>query len=162
MNLFKLVIIIIALLGISIAAIANFASPFIWIYLLWCASLTICYKTAQKTNLKVFIVILSCNIVLLLGLETYGLIKEARAPPGIIFSEDLHAANEALGHASIKNISVQSSKSYDGETLYDVTYTIGENGLRIAPPIVSEQCILFFGGSFTFGYGVEDNQTTLV
>jgi hypothetical protein len=158
-NLLKLVIIIIALLGISIAAIAYLATPFIWVYLLWCATLTICYKTAQKTNLKEFIVFLSCNIVLLLGLETYGLIKEVQKQPKITFSDVLYTANEVLGRTPIKNHSVKSIKTYDGEPLYDIIYTIDKNGLRIAPPIVSDQCILFFGGSFTFGYGVEDNQT---
>jgi len=52
----------------------------------------------------------------------------------------------------------------DGEQLYDATYTIGSDGLRISSPITHhgesrQQCILFFGGSFTFGQGVEDNQT---
>jgi hypothetical protein len=47
------------------------------------------------------------------------------------------------------------------EVIYDVNVTIGENGLRITPPC-SGRCdtsVLFFGDSFTFGEGVNDEQT---
>jgi len=51
--------------------------------------------------------------------------------------------------------------SYEGEhAVYDVHYTIGDDGLRISPPAGgAEQCVLFFGCSFTFGEGVEDDGT---
>ena len=40
-------------------------------------------------------------------------------------------------------------------------YTIGPNGLRVSPPyeeVADVPCALFFGGSFTFGTGVEDDE----
>lgn len=43
----------------------------------------------------------------------------------------------------------------------DVSYDINIDGLRIGPPSTGtpEGCVLFFGCSFTFGEGVNDNQT---
>ncbi len=49
-----------------------------------------------------------------------------------------------------------------GNTIYDVLYSVDEYGRRITPVKNREQrnkFILFFGGSFTYGEGVEDNQT---
>ena len=47
----------------------------------------------------------------------------------------------------------------DDQVIYDVTYTIDDNGLRRGPDIDSAECVLFFGGSYAFGEGVDDNQT---
>jgi len=147
------------LLGTSIAAVANFPAPFIWVYLLWCTTLTVCYIAAEAVNLRAFIVNLACFFVLLSGLEAYGLIKETLESEKHTYSGDYSTANEVLGYAPHKNISVKSRKTYNRDLLYEVTYTIDKNGLRIGPPIFSDQCILFFGGSFTFGAGVDDDQT---
>jgi hypothetical protein len=68
-----------------------------------------------------------------------------------------------LGTMPRKNTVVDSRKYSWGELVYDVTYSIDANGLRVAPPVApggGESCILFFGGSFTFGEGVEDDETT--
>ncbi len=49
-----------------------------------------------------------------------------------------------------------------GEVIYDVIYTIDEYGRRITPVLNSDQrdkFMLFVGGSFTIGEGVEDHQT---
>ncbi len=49
-----------------------------------------------------------------------------------------------------------------GNTIYDVEYSVGEYGRRITPVKNREQrnkFVLFFGGSFTYGEGVKDNQT---
>jgi len=46
--------------------------------------------------------------------------------------------------------------------VYDVKYSIGANGLRRSPPDRGPDisaCVLFFGGSFTFGLGLEDEET---
>jgi len=46
--------------------------------------------------------------------------------------------------------------------LYDVTYTIGDDGLRITPKYELnelDQCIVIFGGSFTLGEGLNDEES---
>jgi hypothetical protein len=46
--------------------------------------------------------------------------------------------------------------------IYDVTYTIDADGLRIAAGLDENphdnRCMLFFGCSFTFGEGVDDHE----
>ena len=49
--------------------------------------------------------------------------------------------------------------SRDGETLYAVTYTIGEDGFRVTPGDDGTRRINLFGGSFAFGQGLEDDET---
>ncbi len=65
-----------------------------------------------------------------------------------------------LGYGPKPNFVATSAKVTDnGEVVYDVTYTINERGLRIAPEYIpSARCALFFGGSYTFGEGVEDSE----
>lgn len=48
-----------------------------------------------------------------------------------------------------------------GQVLYDVRYTLDKNGHRILPPAAAmpKAALLIFGCSFTFGYGLENDQT---
>ena len=50
----------------------------------------------------------------------------------------------------------------NNETVYDVTYSIDEDGLRRSFAAATEPCdaaVLFFGCSMTFGEGLEDEET---
>lgn len=49
----------------------------------------------------------------------------------------------------------------DGKNIYDVYYTTNEDGLRTTPSSNkdSDNCLLFFGDSFTFGEGLNDYET---
>ncbi len=48
----------------------------------------------------------------------------------------------------------------DDETIYDVTYTVDDEGHRVTPKNPDAKiAVLLFGGSFTFGQGIEDNET---
>ncbi len=55
-----------------------------------------------------------------------------------------------------------SKRIKTGEYLYDVIYTVDEKGRRVTSVTNRQQrnrFILFFGGSFTYGEGIRDNQT---
>jgi hypothetical protein len=70
-------------------------------------------------------------------------------------------ADPELGHRSKQGLHVQVRGLADETLLYEVTYDTDEHGLRIGPaePLpLSEECILFFGDSFTFGEGVENDE----
>jgi hypothetical protein len=56
---------------------------------------------------------------------------------------------------------VTARETYGDQVIYDVTYTIDVNGLRVTPPATGQPrgCVVFFGDSMTFGEGVEDKQT---
>jgi len=55
-----------------------------------------------------------------------------------------------------------SKRIKTGEYIYDVIYTVDEKGRRVTPVTNRQQrnrFILFFGGSFTYGEGIGDDQT---
>jgi hypothetical protein len=50
----------------------------------------------------------------------------------------------------------------DGQTYFDVLYSTGPDHFRIVPEATAppDGCVLMFGDSFTFGYGVNDDETS--
>ena len=71
--------------------------------------------------------------------------------------------HEELGWALPPESVVTQTLSFESELLYDATYTIGPDGLRISSPAErgdgrSTECVLFFGDSFTFGQGLADHE----
>ena len=66
-----------------------------------------------------------------------------------------------LGFALIPGVQTRCKKLYKDTLLFDVTYTVEPSGLRVAPPRDDEPdaCVVFLGGSFTYGAGVRDEQT---
>lgn len=69
-------------------------------------------------------------------------------------------ADPELGYAPVPGVRARSTRMHDGRPLYDVRYTIDRNGLRWTPGARKKgKAVVFFGGSFTFGEGVEDDET---
>jgi hypothetical protein len=66
-----------------------------------------------------------------------------------------------LGYGLQANQRAQAREVYRRKVLFDVTYTIDENGLRVIPTAAPlAQCrVAFFGDSFTFGWGLADAET---
>lgn len=79
-----------------------------------------------------------------------------------MWTETLAQDDELLGYKAKPNAQVSAIKKSDGKIVYDVTYSIDEYSRRISPvknPELGTNSILFFGGSFAFGEGVNDNET---
>lgn len=82
-----------------------------------------------------------------------------------IESEDpyLFAFDEALGYRPLANAEAPAYKKHNGKTLFEVTYRTDAFGRRATPPqkcdSPPENFIAFFGGSFTFGHGLNDDET---
>ncbi len=68
--------------------------------------------------------------------------------------------DELLGFRPTPGLHTRA-RQWAGSTLvYDVTYSTDADALRVTPPFAQgAPCVLFFGGSFTFGEGVDDDQT---
>jgi hypothetical protein len=66
-----------------------------------------------------------------------------------------------LGYGLQANQRAQVREVYRQKVLFDVTYTIDANGLRVIPTAAPlAQCrVAFFGDSFTFGWGLADAET---
>jgi hypothetical protein len=58
------------------------------------------------------------------------------------------------------NARMRSKRVVDGMIVYDVTYTTNEHGFRITPAAIpGKPTVAFWGCSFTFGMGLNDDQT---
>ena len=72
---------------------------------------------------------------------------------------------DSTGSVRPRGKGMYESRKYwkeDQRVIYDVTYTIDEHKRRMTPfkdTSNTDKFAIFFGGSFTFGEGVEDNQT---
>ncbi|MBV8392219.1 MAG: SGNH/GDSL hydrolase family protein [Alphaproteobacteria bacterium] len=66
-----------------------------------------------------------------------------------------------VGYLPGLNYRVTAKRVADGRTIYDVVYTVDGNGFRVVPKADAnpEACVLLFGDSFTFGEGLNDDQT---
>jgi hypothetical protein len=66
-----------------------------------------------------------------------------------------------LGYSPLPGITIGKKKVIDDQVVYDVEYSINKDGFRITPNSnnLSKQCLFFFGGSFTYGEGLNVNET---
>ena len=68
----------------------------------------------------------------------------------------------ALAYKNRRNARIRLVRKFDGKLISDSSYTTDEYGRRTVPGAhrsASRRSILFFGCSFTFGEGVNDDQT---
>jgi hypothetical protein len=153
------VLILPALVG-SALALEWLPQPYLWIALIWIALLAIAVATGacfrvMWFNVASVLAVLAC----VEGWFAYGdRFRMEGHDPGQYIDSD----HGVLGYAPYPDQQVRARRMYGDEVVYDVRYTIGSDGLRVAPPVAEDggdQCILFFGGSFTFGEGVGDAGT---
>jgi hypothetical protein len=116
-------------------------------------------------SLSAFQRLLMIALGLLLGFSALGVLLILRGPGDtpLYLPEvgEVYAREDAdLGRVPRRGIVTRSVRRSEGQTLYDVRYTIGANGLRATPGSgIEGPAIVFFGGSFMFGEGVEDDET---
>lgn len=77
------------------------------------------------------------------------------------YANDYTSFHPAMGAVPTPSLASPSSRvTTSGEVIYDVTYTFDEHGHRKTPGgRPASPTYLFFGGSFAFGEGVEDDET---
>lgn len=107
---------------------------------------------------------LAITLVLIGSIEGvfYFLNKNPGDPVTTQHDPEFQHPDEKLGYTGIPGTETRAFKKQGEETIYDVTYSLDEFGRRVAPgqTIKSENnYVLFFGGSFTFGEGLENSET---
>lgn len=78
------------------------------------------------------------------------------------YASDYFTPSPITGYKGKPNTTATAHKAaQSGEIIYNVSYTTDEFGWRITPSSddSSDECVLFFGDSFTIGEGVQDNET---
>jgi hypothetical protein len=154
-------------LALSLALLKYVRFPCIWIALVIIGGLVF-EAVCSKSRVTRRFLVSTIAVVLAIGVcEAYFLILttwqghdywcEIKYPRGYFQRDDL------LGTVPAPDFVASSIRRTCGKkVLYEVTYSIGLSGLRVGPPRqgeVSAGAVLFFGGSFTFGEGVNDDET---
>jgi hypothetical protein len=148
----------------SFASLKLFFVPYVWICLSW---VVVClYVTMHARSTLTEVVAVSLAAVLLVWGSFEGFLyaqagevrrDEIRNQDGEIVIKTME--HEILGWAPVKSQVVDWRRYYGNTLLFDVTHTVDDNGLRISPESTAPECLLFFGGSFIFGAGVNDEET---
>jgi hypothetical protein len=153
--------------AISLLSLKLFTIPYLWIFLVCAMALFATAATDKRRRALWFNV--ACLSVGLAVFEYYLWTSSSRAyAAGRVeegsAAERLYAPHDQLGWAPQPATVVTEKLSFEGEVIFDAAYTIGPNGLRISSPAMDgdeppQQCVLFFGDSFTFGQGLADDES---
>jgi hypothetical protein len=128
------------------------------------------YKYRSNTQARFFFDLsmgLIFTIALLLFIEaifyTLNLFKPPLRPNTTVVSSEVYVElDEALGYKLKPGLQVTETQTIENNQIYNVVYTIDDKGRRVTPvsrPEDRTHFILFFGGSYTFGAGLNDNET---
>jgi hypothetical protein len=150
----------------SLAIIKIAPAPFFWIGITWGAILFAAVFVVRRTSVRAVLWNLGIVACALAIFEGYVITHEYTPPT---FPNGLYVRDDALGWAPQKGFAARAIKAgpaglFHGPqgTLFDTTYTIDSNGLRVSPPWRKDDLagsVLFFGCSFTFGEGLKDEET---
>lgn len=182
----KFVLVIAAGIAASLFAFEFLPIPFLWIFIGWTVALFMLSTRTGSTALR----IVSINLAAILFVFSIGeIVYLIRAEPSDQVDSETGAGGQEqsqvawsvakgvvqytpsreayveyhdyLGYAPLPNNEV-IGRRYEGEEIvYDVVYSLDENGLRRTPFFDRQgdvDCILFFGGSFTIGEGVKGEE----
>lgn len=157
----------IATSSLSIIALKYLDAPFVWIAVFFTAALLTAARLTSKTSLKALWWNLAVACIVLGAIEAYLLYQQAPARRDTIKSLDgepqaLSEPDDVLGYAPIKNRRGIWTRHIGEELVFSIEYSIDSLGMRTAPPTDSSTdvpCVFFFGGSYTFGSGVNDAET---
>lgn len=153
----------------SVVALAFLPLPFAFVGFM---AFVLCLIYAFKTHNSKLKLVLSYISVLPLCVaigEIYGFLK--MSPYRVHIQTDIQKEvpktywtdNNITGYGVLPNVSGKSisRNKRTGEIIYDVTYSTNENGWRKIPSsnANSKKCFLFFGDSFTYGEGLNDDET---
>lgn len=155
---------LILLVGSVAIAYYNRTSAFLIITPLWLiCCLAGAYFSQGKIRLAIFYLI---PFLLAFGVAEYRQVYNQTSDSRIFINFSISdpqyfQSHQLLGTAPKPDFNVRASKKTLSEVIYDVQYTINSNAIRrtsnkTAP---GKPSVLFYGGSFTFGEGVEDQET---
>jgi hypothetical protein len=137
--------------------------PFLWALLLWTVSSFLGAAASSGSWPRAVQINFAAVLLVLSGYEAYLVKREAAVDPARIqgdYTIDYFDADKLLGYGPAKSRVATAQKYHDDSLIYSVRYTIDDRGLRISPPskVPLLGCVLFFGGSVTFGEGVGDDE----
>lgn len=159
----RLMLVTLAGIGGCAAIFATAEHPFLWVFLLSGAAALAGAVIARATTARATLVNIATVLLVLAAFEGYLWLRELWSDPTRMegsYTTDYFVPDDLLGYGPTKGIVATSEKYRGEEPIYRVRYTITADGLRVSPPVGTEErgCVLFFGGSVTFGEGVADDR----
>ncbi len=157
-------------LSILIIKLKFLSAPFVLMPALWFLLFLIASITETKRHVKVVLFNIAA-IILVIGLFEFYFWRVTvnkltySQPAGSLHRIEGkkydNTEDDILGYGLVKNTTRKVTSYYNDEVVYEATYTIDNNGLRVSPlpHSANAPAILFFGGSFTYGQGVTDDET---
>lgn len=151
----------------SVVALVFLPLPFAFVGFMAFALCVICAFKTHNSKLKLALSYISV-LPLCVGIgEIYGFLKvssnQTTKDIQTEFPKTYWTDNNITGYGVLPNVSGKSisRNKRTGEIIYDVTYSTNENGWRKIPSsnANSKKCFLFFGDSFTYGEGLNDDET---
>jgi hypothetical protein len=143
----------------SLASLKLFAVPYLWAFLSVAVASLLLMQGCRIPWVRAFWLNLAVAVIVLGGAEAFfwNGVRHDRTPT--YSPQGYQVRDDVLGAAPVKGITARARLA-DGETtVYDVAYSIGADGLRTPPPVGNAQgSVIFFGCSFTFGEGLNDEQ----
>jgi hypothetical protein len=138
-------------------------TPFFWVLVLWSIVLLRVMRWTARPGWRAAWFNLYLLLLGLAAIEGYFAITDAgQLDDSPHYYQGYYQPDDLLGYAPRADMRTPATRRHGDEVVYDEVYTIGPDGLRVAPPGPTGSdapCALFFGGSFTFGEGVGDEAT---
>jgi len=129
------------------------ASAAVWLLVV---AIALARRPATKNVLVTFA---SVSLCLAVGEMGFGYVNALGALE--LTDDEVHIPDPDLGYRLRPGDQVMAREASGEKVVFDVTYTIDANGYRVVPaaPMAAPCRVLFFGDSFTFGWGLPDDQT---
>lgn len=147
-------------------ALRHLRAPYPWIFFGWSLPAAAAMLAWRRTAPRLLAVNVFWLALVLGGLELWltpaDREEQTAAPPrleGSYTQGYFRRGDPVLGYGAWPDRRFTSRKFTGERQVYAVTYTIGKDGLRVSPRHPQKPPALFFGGSFTFGEGVDDRES---
>lgn len=151
-------------------------APAVWSALIWAGVVAVFYFCSSALRTRK---ILACVQAILIAIAfAEGILwtivtisehrMEVRAGAGLLGSDVLKQRDQfylkegPLGLQAPPGGSIEDKTMIGREVVFDVRYDINSAGLRVSLPTGADivGCVMFFGDSYMFGWGVSDRDTT--
>ncbi len=147
---------------LSLSFLKFLSTPYFWIGLLWSMLFMVFFIKEKREGLEAIFLNVAIITFLLTGIEFYFWAPFSKQP---IYEGNFwttYNRDKLLGYKGPINKEKIVGKLRNGkDTIYEMTFSTDENGYRKSYPKNSKinQAIIFYGCSFTFGIGLNDDQT---
>lgn len=153
-------------LAFSLLALKYLPNPYLWIFFLWSSTGLLGTFFFHRPFLRLGAFNCCVIMLLLFGLESFYYLEDVIEANKKRF-ENVYSfitGHPILGYANLANSQFVARKFYDNQLTYEASFTHNSSGLRITKPIGGQapstnESIIFFGGSFSWGEGVNDDQS---